>query len=146
MSKERSSFGHRSKAPGLRAQSPLGGLLLASSCPRPSHTLQPPRACPCTHPPSCFRQAVSMSWMSQCFIVLKPSSHAAPGGLYLHSASQALRPSRAVGSTAPASQGATSPDGAWPAVAQSHRFLPSSCLSLERAAPLTWVGRGWWGV
>ena len=87
-----------------------------------------------------------MSRMSQCFLVLKPSSHAAPGGLYLHSASQAPRPSRAAGRTAPASQGATSPGGARPALAQSHHFLPSSCLSLERAAPLTWVGRGWRGV
>lgn len=76
-----------------------------------------------------------MSWISQWFLVLKPSPHAAPGGLYLHSASQALRPSRAVGRTAPASQGATSPGGAWPVAAQSHRFSPSLPVPLWGELP-----------
>ena len=95
----------RKGPPGVRVQSPRGGLLEAFLHPRPSHTLQPPSTCHCSHHPSCFQQAVSIAWMSQRFFVLKPSSNAALGGLCLHSASKAQRPSRAAGHTAPACQG-----------------------------------------
>lgn len=71
------------KAPALRGAVSSGGLLQAFL---PSTPLTHPPASPylpCTPLPDCFHQVVSMSWMSQWFLVLKPSPHAAPGGLYL---------------------------------------------------------------